>query len=86
MIIRASTSGTLAAAIARLWSLRNLADYLAGRDWPVRVGRNRLRQIPARPRDRIPAHQDLAGVRSNSVGVRNGTVALAKHFWGMAIT
>jgi transposase len=27
------------------WSLRKLAGYLAGRDWPVRVGRERLRQI-----------------------------------------
>ena len=27
------------------WSLRKLAGYLAGRDRPVRVGRERLRQI-----------------------------------------
>jgi hypothetical protein len=30
MIIMASASGTLVPAIARLWSLRKLADYLAG--------------------------------------------------------
>jgi transposase len=27
------------------WSLRKLADYLADRDHPVRIGRERLRQI-----------------------------------------
>jgi transposase len=31
------------------WSLRTLAAYLAGRDQPARIGRERLRQIP-------PAH------------------------------
>jgi transposase len=27
------------------WSLRKLAGYLAGRDRPVRIGRERLRQL-----------------------------------------
>ena len=44
----ASASGTLIpaiAAIARLWSLRKLAGYLAGRDWPVRIGRERAAKV-----------------------------------------
>ena len=30
---------------AALWSLRKLAGYLAGRDWPVRIGRERAAKV-----------------------------------------
>ena len=44
------------------WSLRKLAAYLAGRDRPVRVGRERLWQLLHAPRDQFPAHSNLEGV------------------------
>jgi hypothetical protein len=44
------------------WSLRKLAAYLADRDRPVRIGRERLRHILHARGISFQAHQDLEGV------------------------
>ena len=45
------------------WSLRKLAGYLAVSRHPVRIGRERLRQILHAAADLLPADPDLEGVR-----------------------